>query len=89
MENFGIDCIYGNYLGQGLNTLLLRLIQEDLCSGRPNRRFHTPTGLLNCQTLILMPVCQGGRQFVLFHDGLWYNSGRARSHDLPHGRRTR
>ena len=95
---FPLECFFGIEVhvaldwnpGPGYNILLLRLIPGDILSTYSHRQFHTPPGLLDSQTLIniLTHACQAGRQFVPF---LWWSlvwPDRARTRDLPHGRRT-
>ena len=38
--------------GPGYNTLLLRMIQEDLLSACPHRQFHTLPGLLDSRAAL-------------------------------------
>ena len=80
--------------GPGYNTLLLRLIPEDLLSACPHRQFHTLPGLLDSQAALsisypsALRAMQGGSLYH-FYDGLWYDLAGRRTHDLPCERRTR
>ena len=81
-------------LGQGYDTLLLRMIPGDLLSAFPHRQFNTLPGLLdswaalpNSNPNACMPM-QGGSLYH-FYDGLWYVPAEKRTHDLPCERRTR
>ena len=79
----------GRNKGQEYNILLLQLILRlfkvhvPIESFTHNLLFFKQIGL-HCQTPTLIPVCQAGRQFVPFYDGLWYYLVGARNHDLLH-----
>ena len=80
--------------GPGYDTLLLRLIPEDLLSACPHRQFHTLPGLLDSRAALpnsypsALRAMQGGSSYH-FYDGLWYDPAGRRTHDLPCERRTR
>ena len=70
------------------------MIPGDLLSAFPHRQFHTLPGLLDSWAALpnsypnaCMPM-QGGSLYH-FYDGLWYDPGERRTHDLPCERRTR
>ena len=78
----------------GYDTLLLRMIPEDLLSAFPHRQFHTLPGLVdssaalpNSHPIASMPMQEG--RLYHFYDGLWYDPAERRNHDLPCERRTR
>ena len=77
--------------GQGYHTLLFRMIQGDLLSACPHRRFHTLIisllGLLDSRAALsnsypnaCMPM-QGGSLYH-FCDGFWYDPAGPRTYDL-------
>ena len=64
--------------GPGYDTLLLRLIPEDLLIACPHRQFHTLPGLLDNRATLpnsypsALRAMQGGSSYH-FYDGLWYD----------------
>ena len=70
------------------------MIPGDLLSAFPHRQFHTLPGLLDSWAALpnsypnALRAMQGGSLYH-FYDGLWYDPGGRRTHDLPCERRTR